>query len=148
MLFLVRQNARNVFPWGLSNMTSNKAFKLNLKNQNHFHLRKQYKWPSRDRKSVVCKKIGRDRNRSNGFSFLLGGIVLSFSNVIIPIKCSDETEKQNVEDAVKEEASAGKSNENDLVDDETSCPICRFYLQSPCREVFQKWYGCCKVSLS
>jgi hypothetical protein len=138
---------------------STKALRLNTTEKQWLHIMSYYWPPRRDIQSPVWNWIGKGRNLTNGgLSLLLGGYVLglSFSNtgngmmIQPPVRCSNETQtpqKQNTDDVKNNNKNGTKKREDVDNDDndETSCPMCRFFLESACRDVFQKWHYCIQV---
>ena len=116
--------------------------------------------------SILNKAVPRWRMKSTGFcnqetksSFLLGMKSTGFCNQETKsyfllgmgslmfllqnpplVKCSGDTPTENND--VSNEDSKETKQEND-----DECPICRFFLQSPCRDAFEKFNQCIQVSL-
>ena len=108
-----------------------------------------------DKKRSISTRLSPSLNHDNAVGGQLGRYAMWMSSLTLALMApAVETMCENTastfyemnqknKDVKEEEEEAYAEEYNE--EDERSCPFCRFFLDSPCKETFIKWQQCVKV---
>lgn len=88
------------------------------------------------------------KHQSIGYSILISSILTLISIIPAITTTTMCEEHKDTENKIHQEDSNEKDDDQEEYyneEDERSCPFCRFFLNSPCKETFITWQQCVKV---